>query len=372
MIPENPQSQIQAGRLAILLHGGILGATGKTGLSLLRYSQANIVAVIDRDCAGQSLFELTGINRNVPIVASLKDALADHPNILMIGIAPPGGALPEEWWADLDGALEAELSIVNGLHTQLIPLVERRHQTNINQFLQPQQWIWDIRQEPPGLKIAGAAARQLNCRRLLTVGTDMAIGKMSTGLELNKAAKQRGIRSKFIATGQGGLMLGEDGIPLDSVRVDFAAGAVEQMVMRFGTDYDLLIVEGQGSLLHPGSTATLPLLRGSQPTHLILAHREGQTHIRNHPHVIIPPLSEVIKLYENVASVGGAMQSTKIVGISLNTYGLAEDVAREAIVRVQSETGLPCTDTVRFGAEILLDALLTREQGTGNREQFLQ
>ncbi|MEA5523015.1 DUF1611 domain-containing protein [Limnoraphis robusta Tam1] len=368
MTPENPQSKIQAGRLAILLHEGILGATGKTGLSLLRYSQANIVAVIDRDCAGKSLSELTGINRDVPIVASLKEALAYNPNILMIGIAPSGGALPEEWWLDLDDALEAGLSIVNGLHTKLIPLVEQRHKTNINQFLKPQQWIWDIRQEPPGLKIASAAARQLSCRRVLTVGTDMAIGKMSTGLELNKAAQKRGIRSKFIATGQGGLMLGEDGIPLDSVRVDFAAGAVEQMVMRFGKDCDLLIVEGQGSLIHPGSTATLPLLRGSQPTDLILAHRAGQTHIRNHPHVVIPPLSQVIELYEKIASVGGAMQSAKIVGISLNTYGLAEDVAREAIAQIQSETGLPCTDTVRFGASILLDALLISEQAIGNRQ----
>ncbi len=357
MTPENPQSQIQAGRLAILLHEGILGVTGKTGLSLLRYSQANIVAVIDRDCAGKSLYELTGINRNVPIVASVQEALTYHPNILMIGIAPSGGALPEEWWLDLDDALEAGLSIVNGLHTKLIPLVEHRHQTDINQFLNPEQWIWDIRQEPPGLGIASAAARQLSCRRVLTVGTDMAIGKMSTGLELHKAAQKRGIRSKFIATGQGGLMLGEDGIPLDSVRVDFAASAVEQMVMRFGNDYDLLLVEGQGSLLHPGSTATLPLLRGSQPTHLILAHRAGQTHIRNHPHVLIPPLSQVIELYENVASVCGAMESAKILGISLNTYGLAEDVAREAIAQVQSETGLPCTDTVRFGGEILLDRL---------------
>ncbi|MGB3192906.1 MAG: DUF1611 domain-containing protein [Limnoraphis sp.] len=368
MTPENPQSQIQAGRLAILLHGGILGATGKTGLSLLRYSQANIVAVIDRDCAGQSLSELTGMNREVPIVASVKDAIAYHPNILMIGIAPPGGALPEEWWVDLDGALEAKLSIVNGLHTQLIPLVEQRHHRNINQILNPQQWIWDIRQEPSGLNIASAAARQLNCQRVLTVGTDMAIGKMSTGLELNQAAQKRGIRSKFLATGQGGLMLGEDGIPLDSVRVDFAAGAVEQVVMRCGKDCDLLFVEGQGSLIHPGSTATLPLLRGSQPTHLILAHRAGQTHVRNHPHVVIPPLSQVIELYENVASVGGAMQSAKIVGISLNTYGLAEDVAKEAIAQVQLETGLPCTDTVRFGADILLDALLTREQSTGNSQ----
>lgn len=357
MIPENPQSQIQTGRLAILLHEGLLGPTGKTGLSLLRYSQANIVAAIDRDCAGQSLFQLTGIQRDVPIVASVTEALSYEPNILMIGIAPSGGTLPQAWWQDLDQALRAGMSIVNGLHTQLIPLVEQRHQTPIEEFLQAEQWIWDIRQEPRGLGIASAAAQQLRCRRVLTVGTDMAIGKMSTGLELNAAAKRQGIRSKFLATGQGGLMLGEDGIPLDSVRVDFAAGAVEQMVMRFGNEYDVLIIEGQGSLLHPGSTATLPLLRGSQPTDLILAHRAGQTHVRNHPHVLIPPLSEVIQLYEQVASAFGAMQAAKVVGISLNTYGLAEDVAQDAIAQTQAETDLPCTDPVRFGADPLLAAI---------------
>ncbi|MEB3883222.1 DUF1611 domain-containing protein [Lyngbya sp. CCY1209] len=358
MIPDNPQAKIQAGRLAILLHEGIRSAIGKTGLSLLRYSRANIVAVVDRDCAGRSLPELTGIERDVPIFASVEEALAVNPNILIIGIAPPGGALPEAWWGDLDRAVHGGLSIVNGLHTRLIPLVERRHGASLEALLRGNQWIWDVRQEPPNLPIASAQARSLDCRRVLTVGTDMAIGKMSTSLELDRAAQGRGIRSKFLATGQGGLMLGEDGIPLDSVRVDFAAGAVEQMVMRFAQGHDLLIVEGQGSVLHPGSTATLPLLRGSQPTHLILAHAAGRTHIKKHPHVPIPPLRDAIALYELVASAAGAMEPSKVVGIALNTYGLGDAEARDAIAQTRDETGLPCTDAVRFGADILLDAVM--------------
>jgi uncharacterized NAD-dependent epimerase/dehydratase family protein len=186
----------------------------------------------------------------------------------------------------------------------------------------------------------------------------MAVGKMSASLELNRAAQRKGIRSKFLATGQAGLMIAGEGIPLDAIRVDFAAGAVEQMVMRSGYDHDLLIVEGQGSLLHPGSTATLPLIRGTQPTGLVLVHRAGQAHIRNHEHVQIPPLPEVIELYEAVARAGGAFAPVRVVAIALNTGHLEAEAAQRAIEQVKAETGLPCTDAVRFGADVLLDAVL--------------
>jgi uncharacterized NAD-dependent epimerase/dehydratase family protein len=168
----------------------------------------------------------------------------------------------------------------------------------------------------------------------------------------------RGWRSKFLATGQTGLMLEGDGVALDAVRVDFAAGAVEQLVMRFGKHYDILQIEGQGSLLHPGSTATLPLIRGSQPTHLVLVHQAGQTHNRNNPHVPIPPLPEVIRLYEMVASAGGAFAKVPVVGIALNTRDLDESGARDAIAQTIAETGLSCTDPVRFGGGVLLDAVM--------------
>lgn len=358
MLPEPFQADIKSGKLAILLHGGMLNTTGKTGLSLLRFSESEIVAVIDQDYPGKSILELTGINRNIPIVASVTEALSYQPTILMIGIAPSGGALPQEWWSDLDQALKAGLSIANGLHTHLIPAVENRYQQPIQSILKPGQWIWDIRKEPAGLGIGSAAARTLNCRRVLAVGTDMSIGKMSTCFKLNEAALNRGIKSKFLATGQAGLMLGRDGIPLDAIRIDFAAGAVEQLVMKYGQDYEILFVEGQGSFLHPGSTATLPLIRGTQPTHLILVHKAGQTHIHKHPHVLIPPLTQVISMYERVAEGAGAFSPVKVVGIGLNTYGLTEEEAKDAIAHIHTETGLPCTDPVRFNADLLLDAVI--------------
>ncbi|WP_041933419.1 DUF1611 domain-containing protein [Gloeothece verrucosa] len=336
-------------RVAILLHEGIRGTHGKTGLAFLRYGKNPVVAVIDADCAGQSLAALTKIDRDIPIVKNVSEALSFHPDVLLIGIAPSGGVLPQAWWEEVKQAIIAGVSIVNGLHTPIAPQFD---------FLKPGQWIWDIRQEPPGLMIAKARARSLSSRRLLTVGTDMSVGKMSTSLELDRAAQKRGIKSKFLATGQGGIMISGEGIALDAIRVDFAAGAVEQMVLKWGNDYDLLWIEGQGSLVHPGSTATLPLIRGTQPTDLILVHRAGQKHINNVPEIIIPPLSQVVQLYNQIASVYGTFGEVKVKAIALNTFHLDLEAAHKAIAQVEEETGLPCTDVVRFGADLLLDQIL--------------
>ena len=165
------------------------------------------------------------------------------------------------------------------------------------------QWIWDIRQEPPGLGIAAAAAAGLSNRRLLLVGTDMAIGKMTAGLEIWHAARQAGIAAEFVAPGQIGIVITGHGIPLDAIRVDYACGAVEKEVLAV-KDADLVIVEGQGSLAHPGSTSTLPLIRGACPTHLILCHRAGMTTLDTvrANSIRVPPLLDLIHLYETLAS----------------------------------------------------------------------
>ena len=327
-------------RVAILLQDGIKGDYGKTGLAFLRYSQTKIVAVIDSAAEGESLKKLTTIERDAPIVGNVQAALVEQPNILLIGIAPPGGQLPPDLCAEIEIAIKAGLSIVNGLHTHLQPQFPQ---------LQPGQEIWDIRKEPTGLGIGKGQGRLLSAQRILTVGTDMAIGKMSTSLELYNTALDRGIKAQFVATGQAGIAIAGQGIPLDAVRVDFAAGVVEKTVLELGTDQDLVIIEGQGSLLHPGSTATLPLIRGSQPTALVLVHRAGAKHIRHFPNLLIPPLPEVIQLYETVASVGGALDKVKVKAIALNTSGM-DNIAAEAAIKSTAElTGLPCSDVVRFG-----------------------
>ncbi len=338
-------------RVAILLTGEIKGIHGKTGLAFLRYSQTDIVAVIDPESAGESLTALTGIERDVPIVPNTAAALAYNPDALLIGIAPSGGQLPPELLTEVEIAIKAGVSIINGLHNPLNPKFPN---------LQPGQWIWDLRQEPSGLTIGSGAARSLPAPRILTVGTDMAIGKMSTSLELHRAALNQGIKAEFIATGQAGIAIAGQGIALDAVRVDFAAGAVEKTVLAIGKKQDLIIIEGQGSLLHPGSTATLPLIRGSQPTALVLVHRAGATQIRDSPHVSLPPLAEVIQLYETVASAGGAFGRVKVKAIALNTLGLDNHEAKAIIQSTQESTGLPCSDVVRYGGATLLPGVLAQ------------
>lgn len=350
-------------RVAILLHRGIRDGSGKTGLSFLRYGASPVVALIDEECRGES-FTANRHDRppEIPIVGSVSDALAYEPDVLLIGIAPSGGQLPAPWWEEVKLGVAAGLSVVNGLHQPMAEQFSRRE----GDGLQPGQWIWDVRQEPAGIPIGKGRARQLAGQRVLMVGTDMIVGKMSAGLELWRAARQAGHATDFLATGQSGIMIMGHGIPLDAVRVDFAAGAIEQQTLAQGQDCDLLWIEGQGSLLHPGSTATLPLLRGSQPTDLILVHRSDRQTIHNCPQVTIPPLPEVVRLYEAVAAGAGAFPPARVRGIALNTVALTKAAAKKAIARVADDTGLPCTDVVRFGADPLLEAVLQGRETSGS------
>lgn len=342
-------------RVAVLLHGGIKDAAiGKTGLAFLRYWDGPITCVVAGDCVGESLGSLTGIERAIPIVRTVSDAvLLYQSDTLVIGIAPSGGELPISWYQEIEQAIKLGMNIVNGLHTSFAK------ESQLTQFLKEDQWIWDIRKEPKTLKLGTAAASALDCLRVLAVGTDMVIGKMSTSIELYRAAQQRQLRAHFIGTGQAGIMISGDGIPLDAVKVDFASGAVEQIVLKYGSDKDILFVEGQGSILHPASTATLPLIRGTQPTHLILVHKAGQSCIRTCPHIKIPPLADVIQIYESLASAGGIFPAAKVAGIALNTSSLEEEEAKRAIQEVEEQVGLPCTDVVRFDGIPLLDAILS-------------
>jgi uncharacterized NAD-dependent epimerase/dehydratase family protein len=323
---------------------------GKMGFGLLRYAAHEIVAVVDEDSAGLPVPELTGIDCDVPVVATVGEAAAIGADVLVIGVATSGGVLPDRFRRDLDAALEAGLSVVNGLHVMLAedPVLAAK--------VQPGRFIWDIRREPHGLRTGSALAASLPGRRILTVGTDMAIGKMTASLELDRAARRRGLRSKFLATGQIGITISGDGIPLDSIRVDFASGAVEQMVERHAADHDLLWVEGQGSIANPASTAWLPLVRGSCPTHLILCHRAGHrfTLAGNE----IPPLPVIIEAYETVAAIAGVEPGPRVVGITVNTARLSAAEAAAELRRIEDETGVATVDVIRDGPDRLLDAVL--------------
>ncbi len=333
--------------LALYMAGASTSSFGKMGYGILRYSPNPVACVIDPEHAGEDMLALGMSPRACPIVASVTEAAALGAKVFVLGIAPPGGLIPEDWRPAIDQAVSLGLSLVNGLHEPLAPRYPN---------LATGQFVWDIRREPAGLDNGTGAAAHLPNRRVLMVGTDMAVGKMTAGLEFAAEARRRGISTGFVATGQIGITITGAGIPLDAVRVDYASGAVEREVLSH-RDAELVVVEGQGSLVHPASTATLPLLRGACPTHLILCHRAGQTTLARPPKLAIPPLGDLIRLYEDLASVSGTFPRPVTLGICLNTSHLPDAEARAAVEDMADEVGLPCTDPVRFGVEELLDRL---------------
>ena len=349
-------------KLALLMHDAVLGTSGKMGFGLLRYSDAQVTCVIDKVTAGQDLAALTGISRPtpVPIVATIAEALALGADTLVPAIAPAGGVLPGDWRQEVIQGLRGGMSLVNGLHERMAEA------TDFREVLRPSAFIWDVRQEPPGLPNGLGRAQELSARRVLTVGTDMAIGKMTASLELHRAAQQRSIPSAFVATGQIGICISGAGIALDAVRVDFASGGVEWAVLEAAKSLppsprstgEILWIEGQGSILHPASTAWLPLIRGSMPTQLILCHRAGQESVMRAAWVKIPQLRAVAALYEAVSAGAGALPEARVVGIALNCAHLTDDQARVACAQTEEQTGLPTQDVVRFGGEKLLEAVL--------------
>jgi len=335
--------------LALYMEGALGDPHGKMAYGILRFSPNPVACVIDSTRAGGRVQDVVDCPRDCPVVASVAEAVALGAEVLVLGIAPSGGRLPPEWLAALDEAVASGLSIVNGLFDYLEPRYAGR--------LRRGQWVWDVRREPTdGLGVGKGRACELRNLRVLTVGTDMACGKMTAALLLAQGAERRGWPAAFLATGQIGIVISGGGLPLDAVRVDYASGAMERRVLE-KRDAELLVVEGQGSVLHPGSTATLPLLRGVMPTHLLLCHRAGQQTLRDFPHLRIPPLSKVMQLYRDLASACGLYPAPQALGICLNTGHLTEREARKQIAVVEEETGLPATDPLRFGVDVLLDGL---------------
>ena len=168
---------------------------------------------------------------------------------------------------------------------------------------------------------------------------------------------------RFVGTGQAGILIAGEGVALDAVRVDYASGAVESAVLAAGSALPpdgLVLVEGQGSLCHPASTATLPLLRGSQATDLLLVHRANQNCIQRLPQITLPPLQELVACTEalaNLARPTGSDRSVRVRAVALNTAGLTPADARQAVARVEQELNLPCTDPIRWSGDQLLDAI---------------
>jgi uncharacterized NAD-dependent epimerase/dehydratase family protein len=335
----------------LILADGLFGPEeSKTANACIRYTPERVVGIIDASKAGSTAQEVLGFGGAIPVVGTLEAGLALGPNALVIGIAPAGGQLPDAWLRLLAGAIENRLEIWSGLHTFIgdIPeLAALARKLGVA--------IHDLRRPPAKLTVANGRVRDVAATVVLTVGTDCNIGKMTTQLQLLGALRDRGIRTSFAATGQTGILVEGRGIGVDAVIADFIAGAAERLVLECAEGADLVLVEGQGSIIHPSySGVTYGLLHGSLPHAQILCAQPSRTAINRCEWVKIPPLLDFVRLSEAVAA---PLRMAPVIGISLNTYDLDEDTALRTIENVRSETGLPTTDTVRFDAEPLVDAI---------------
>lgn len=341
-------------KLAILMHGHLGEQAGKMGEGLLRYSEAHICAVIDRSSPYSKTSEITNRFQPAPIVPSVRMARDLQAEVLVIGVAPAGGLLPDGWREEIIEAATLGFSIVNPLHSRL------ESDGNLLTALQPGKIVWDVRVEPSGIAPASGDARLLQAKRVLTVGTDMSVGKMTASLELVRSLRDLGASAEMVATGQVGIVITGRGIPLDGIRIDFAAGAVEGAVIEAASRSEVLVIEGQGALCHPAAGANLPLIRGSMPSHLLLCHREGQTTVKNRDWVTIPALSDLIKLYEDLSECCGSFSRPMTLGVALNTAHLTDSEADNAVSKLEDELGLPVQDPVRHGCAKFARALTSK------------
>jgi uncharacterized NAD-dependent epimerase/dehydratase family protein len=279
---------------------------------------------------------------------SIEQAIRAGAKSLVIGIAGVGGHLSESWHEDLRRAAAAGLNIVSGAHQKLGDIPGLREAAG-----QSAAALVEIRN--PDISFPVATGVRRGGRRLLTVGTDCALGKKYTALTIAREMHARGLDADFRATGQTGIMIAGGGVPIDSIVCDFVAGAAEALSPAAGEQH-WDVIEGQGSLLHPGYAAvTLGLLHGSQPDELVLCHDPRRTHNLDSPQIEIPALSEVIALY--LAQGRLTNPEIRCQAISLNTRGMRDREREAALQQVRDDTGLIVFDPLATGVDELLERL---------------
>jgi uncharacterized NAD-dependent epimerase/dehydratase family protein len=349
---------MQAHRFLILAEGHFGPESSKTANSAIRYLPERVLAVVDSRYAGRTVQDVLGFGGAIPLIATVEDGLDAGPTALLIGIAPSGGQLPDAWRPPLRTAIEAGLDVVSGLHFYLAddPEMSRLAAERGVQLL-------DLRRPPAGLPVSTGKARDVDATVVLTVGTDCNIGKMTAGLQIRHALRERGARVGFAATGQTGILIEGWGIAVDAVIADFIGGAAERLVLRAAEENDVVLVEGQGSLVHPGySGVTLGLLHGSMPDAMILCHQPSRHCVYGsggaNQWVTLPTLPEAIRIYEGAIA---PLRHSRVIGVALNTWDLPEEEARAAVEQAERDTGLPATDPVRFGAAPLAEAIINFE-----------
>jgi uncharacterized NAD-dependent epimerase/dehydratase family protein len=333
-------------KMVLLTWGHSNPRTAKTATGLLRYCPDECLAVFDPDNAGRLARDFLETGGNTPMIAKLEEA--PDADTLVMGIAPPGGRIPAAWRAVLLEAIDRGMNLLSGLHDFLSDDVELARAAAAKNVK-----ITDVRKNN-FRQIARREGINPNCLRIHTVGHDCSVGKMVVSLELSRGLKARGRDAQFVATGQTGIMVAGAGLPLDCIVADFVSGGAEQLVLD-NQHHEIIIIEGQGSLVHPSySGVTLSLLHGCMPHALVFVFEAGRDCVGGLEHVKLPSLAEQRKLFETMASI---YQPCTTIGFAMNGRRLSADDAHRLAQQIENEMQLPVVDVIREGADRLLDAV---------------
>ncbi|MEM9014511.1 MAG: DUF1611 domain-containing protein [Pseudomonadota bacterium] len=276
---------------------------------------------------------------------NLAEAVARGAKSLVIGVASHGGIIAPSWIPTLCEALRNGLDIVNGLHERtsdnaVLAKIAEEHGRQLH----------DVRHTDFPIPVASGKKR--SGKRLLTVGTDCAVGKMYTTLALHRAMNGAGKKTHLCTTGQTGIMIAGFGIAIDAVVADFISGAAELLAPSIPPD-EWQVIEGQGSLFHPSfAGVTLGLVHGAQPDAMILCHNPSRTGMNGAIHFPLPELDICIAAYETAARLTNP--SAKVIGVSLNTNDMTDEESLRLIDQTSNSLGLPCADPVRTGIDVFL------------------
>jgi uncharacterized NAD-dependent epimerase/dehydratase family protein len=300
-------------------------------------------------CAGQMRLPDCPVDLGLPEM-TLQDAKKAGIRTVVVGVAPMGGQIPEHWIPQLVELAAAGLDIAAGLHSKLADIPELVAAANSSGAS-----LIDVRNPPDGIPVGDGRLR--TGKRVLMVGTDCAVGKKYSALALHRELERRGVNTTFRATGQTGIMIAGEGIPIDAVVADFISGAA-QVLSPDNEDDHWDVIEGQGSLLNPSySGVSLGLLHGSQPDAIVLCHDAERLEIdESGSYLPIPELDEVI---DDALRMARRVRSTCFcAGVSVNTSNMNDFDRDNYLSKLQSELGLPCVDPVATGMSPIANFLL--------------
>lgn len=325
-----PAERISLREPYLIFLGDLINPTlSKTGKGLARWCP-------DR-CVGQFRFERCTVDLGLPDM-SVEEAARYGAQSLVIGAALIGGQIPETWLKTLEAAMAAGMDIVSGLHSRLTSfpeLVSASQKYDVR--------LVDVRVPP--VKIPVGTGRKRSGKRLLMVGTDCAVGKKYSALALTEALVAAAVPATFRATGQTGIMIAGEGIPIDAVISDFIVGAAELVSPDNHPDH-WDIIEGQGSLHHPGyAPVSLGLLLGSQPDAIVVCHDASRSFIDEYPDFKLPTLEQCI---DTALSLGRLTnREIRCVGVCINTHAFSDEESLAIVSQAQQRLGLPCLDPLR-------------------------